>query len=71
MELYSLTALGHRLAHSRRNPPTPEWAVIHHLARHGVATKAEIFEYVPSATITTLVKLKMKQVIYEQAGVNV
>lgn len=70
MDVYSLTDRGRLLSHSRRSPPTPEWGVIHHLAKHGVATKEQLAEYVPNLTGMTLLKLRSKRIITEQAGVS-
>ncbi len=70
MEIYTLTSRGQVLAHSRRNPPTPEWGVIHFLSRHGSGTREQILEYVPGASTTTLVKLRMKRIITESTGVS-
>ncbi len=71
MEIYTLTDRGRILAHSRRNPPTPEWGVIHHLAKYGgVATKEQLLEYVPGVSTTTLIKLRLKRIITEQGAVS-
>lgn len=71
MEIYRLTSMGERLAHSHRSPQTPAWGVIHFLNRRGMATKEQIIENVPGATSVTLTKLRMKRVVVEESGVNV
>ncbi len=69
MEVYVLADRGRMLAHSRRSPPTPEWGVIHHLAKVGVATREQLIEYIPGLTSVTLAKLRSKRIITEQAEV--
>lgn len=63
IEIYRLSGRGEELAHSFRNPRTPGWAVVHFLAKRGSATKEQIFEYVPSASSSTLAKLSMRGII--------
>lgn len=72
MQIYRLTKIGERLAHSYRSPPdNPKWNVIHFLNRRGEATKEQILVYVPSATSQTLIELTSKKIIMEETGVNV
>lgn len=71
MEIYRLTNMGERLAHSYKSPPTPAWGVIHFLNKRGMATREQIIENVPGATSLTLAKLKIKRVVAEETGVNV
>jgi len=71
MEIYRLSSRGEELAHSFRSPRTPEWAVIHFLGKRNVATKETIFEYVPSASSSTLAKLRLKGIIIGGSSVNV
>ena len=72
MQIYRLTNVGERLAHSYRSPAdNPRWAVIHFLKRRGEATKEQILMYVPSATSQTLAELMGKRIIVETTGVNV
>lgn len=63
MEIYRLTPKGEQLAHSFRAPRTAEWAVLHYLNRHGVATKDQIYEEVPSASSATLARLAIRGLI--------
>lgn len=71
IEVYRLSNRGEQLAHSYRSPRTPEWAVVHFLQRRGSATKDQIFEYVPSASSSTLAKLSMKGIIIGGRGVTI
>lgn len=71
MEVYSLTTRGRQLSHSVRSPNTPEWAVIHFLAKQGRATKDQIKSYVPSASSATLAKLRIRKIIQDDMGVIV
>lgn len=71
MEIYSLSKLGYALSHGTRNPPTPEWKVIHYLARMHKASKEKILREVPDASTTTLARLRMKRILVEETGVNV
>lgn len=71
MEIYRLTNMGERLAHSYKSPPTPAWGVIHFLNKRGMATREQIIENVPGATSLTLAKLRNKRVVIEETGVNV
>ena len=71
MEIYRLSSRGEELAHSFRSPRTPEWAVVHFLAKRGGATKETILEYVPSASSLTLAKLRMRGIIVGGTAVNV
>ncbi len=64
MEVYELTDRGRMLSHSRRSPRTPEWGVIHHLAKNGIATREQLMEYVPDATGTTLAKFQAVHIIH-------
>lgn len=69
MEIYSLTTRGRALSHSIRSPKTPEWLIIHFLARQGKATNEQIMDYVPGATNMTLARLKSRGVIKDESGV--
>ncbi len=71
MEIYRLSKLGYALSHSTRNPPTPEWAVIHYLARNHSASKEKIISEVPGTTPTVLARLRMKHILVEETGVSV
>ena len=71
MDVYRLTDRGEELAHSYRSPRTPPWAVIHFLNRQGAATREQIFEYVPSASTSTLQRLHMKGIIQGGRSVSV
>lgn len=71
MEIYHLTARGEELAHSFRNPRTPEWAVIHFLNKRGSATKEQIYEGVPSASSSTLARLAIRRIISVDRRVEV
>lgn len=71
MEIYRLSRLGYTLSHSTRNPPTPEWAVIHYLSKIHSASKDKILAEVPGATTTTLARLRMKRILVEETGVSV
>lgn len=70
MEIYSLTYRGRALSHSVRSPDTPEWKVIHFLAKQGRATKEQIQSYVPETSSTTLARLRIKGIIRDETGVN-
>lgn len=67
MEVYELTDIGKKMAHSPSAPNKPEWAVIYFLSKHGSATKDQILAYVPSADSGTLAKLKRIRVIENKA----
>lgn len=71
MEIYRLSNMGQRLAHSYRAPRTPAWGVIYFLDKNGVATKEQILERVPGATSVTLAKLRLRHIVTEETGVNV
>jgi len=71
MEIYRLSKLGYALAHSTRNPPTPEWGVIHYLSKMHSASKQKILTEVPGASTSTLARLRMKRIIVEETGVAV
>lgn len=71
MEIYRLSSRGEELAHSYRSPRTAEWAVIHFLNKRGMATKEQIYEYVPSASSSTLAKLSIRGIIIGGRSVNV
>ena len=71
MEIYRLSGRGRALAHNYRNPPTPEWGVIHFLNKRGMATKEQIYENVPGASSATLAKLRIKRIIAGETGVSV
>ena len=69
MEIYSLTSKGKALSHSVRGAPTPEWKVVYFLAKQGRATKDQIKEYVPIASSSTLLRLRIKGIIQDETGV--
>ena len=71
MEIYRLSRLGYALAHSTRNPPTPEWAVIHYLDRMHSASKEKIISEVGGATPSILARLRVKKILVEETGVSV
>lgn len=71
IEIYRLTPRGEELAHSYRSPRTPEWAVIHFLARRVAATKEQIYENVPSASSSTLARLAIRGIIVGGRSVTV
>lgn len=71
MEIYRLSKLGYGLSHSTRNPPTPEWRVIHYLGRMHSASKDKILAEVPGTTTATLAKLRLKRILVEETGVGV
>lgn len=71
MKMYSLTRLGYKLSRSTRSPDTPEWRVIHYLARMHAASRDKILSEVPGASSTTLASLRVKRVVQEAGGVEV
>ena len=71
LQIYRLSPLGYRLSHSTRNPNTPEWAVIHYLARMHSASRDKILNEVASATTMTLARLRLKGILKEETGVSV
>lgn len=71
MEIYRLSKLGYALSHSTRNPPTPEWAVIHYLGRMHSASKEKLLSEVSGATSATLGGLRRKRILLEETGVQV
>ena len=71
MEIYRLSRLGYALSHSTRSPKTPEWNVIHYLARMHSASKSKILAEVPDVTTTTLARLRIKKILIEESGVSV
>jgi hypothetical protein len=71
VEIYRLSRLGYALSHSTRNPNTPEWAVIHYLAKMHSASKEKLFAEVPGASSTTLRQLRAKRIVIEETGVAV
>lgn len=71
MEIYSLSKLGYALSHSTRNPPTPEWNIIHYLAKMHSASKEKILAEVSGASTTALARLRMKRILIEETGVSV
>ena len=71
MEIYRLSARGEELSHSYRSPRSPEWAVIHFLSKRGTATREQVFEYVPSASSSTLAKLSIRGIIIGGKGAGI
>ena len=71
MEIYRLTQLGYKLSHSRRNPQTPEWGVIHYLAKRHRASKEQLVEEVPGVSSSTIGKLRIKRILTEESEVSV
>lgn len=71
MEIYRLSNLGYALAHSTRNPSTPEWGVIHYLAKNHSASKEKIMSEVAGATPLILGKLMRKGILVNETGVSV
>lgn len=71
MEIYRLSRLGYALSHSTRNPPTPEWNVIHYLARMHSASKEKIISEVAGVSSLTLAGLRRKRILVEETGVSV
>lgn len=71
MEIYRLSKLGYALSHSTRNPPTPEWTVIHYLGRMHSASKEKLLTEVPGTTPATLANLRRKKILVEETGVSV
>lgn len=71
MEVYSLTRLGRTIAHSPRGGDSPEWSVVYFLAKQGKATTEQIKSYVPTASSSTLAKLRTRGIIRNEAGVSV
>lgn len=71
VEIYRLSQIGYALSHSTRNPPTPEWGVIHYLARMHSASKEKLVSEVPGVTSTTLARLRIKRILVEETGVSV
>lgn len=71
MEIYRLSKLGYALSHSTRSPQTPEWSVIHYLARMHSASKEKLLAELPGVTSTTLARLRIKRILVEETGVSV
>lgn len=71
MQIYRLSKLGYMLSRSTRNPPTPEWGVIHYLGKMHAASREKILTEVPSATSATLARLRAKRILMEETGVTV
>jgi len=71
VRIYRLTQRGYALSHSTRNPQTPEWGVIHYLAKIHAASTEKLVEGVPGATPTTLARLMRKRILVEETGVSV
>ena len=74
MDIYGLTVMGHKLARSTHNPPTPEWRVIHFLDKAHQSTKEQISEYCGLSPVQTAVivrKLKSRRIVATEMGVNV
>jgi hypothetical protein len=71
VEIYRLSNLGYALAHSRTNPDTPEWRVIHYLARMHSASGEKIISEVVGVNAFTLGKLRKKQILLDETGVSV
>lgn len=69
MEIYRLSKLGYALSHSTRSLRTPEWNVIHYLARMHSASKEKIINEVAGATPMTLNRLRRKNIVIEETGV--
>lgn len=69
MEIYSLTPLGHALAHSYRPPKdSVRWRVIYYLAKNGQSERSELISNT-GATSYTLSYLRMRKLI--QGGESV
>ncbi len=71
MEIYRLSKLGYALSHSTHYPPTPEWGVIHYLARMHSASKEKLITEVPNASARTIRGLMMKRILIEETGVAI
>lgn len=71
MQIYRLSKLGYALSHSTRNPPTPEWNVIHYLGRMHSASKEKLLSEVAGVTSATLARLRIKRILIEETGVSV
>ncbi len=74
MEIYRLTGLGRALSHNIKSPPTPEWKVIHFLAKHGRGTKEQMSSYLgisAGQVSAALARLRFKRVVVEETGVTV
>jgi len=71
MEIYRLSQIGYALSHSVRNPDTPEWRVIHYLAKMHSASKEKLMAEVSGVTPSTLSRLRMRRILIEETGVSV
>ena len=77
MEIYRLSPLGYKLAHTVSAPPTPGWRVIHYLAQQHTASKEQIIANCPGVNSLTLMKLRQPRgksgvpIIIEESGVSV
>ena len=74
MEIYRLTNRGYMLSHSTKSPHTPEWRIIHHLAKVGHSTKEGLVGYLglgEGEASRALSKLKIKRIIMDETGVSV
>ncbi len=74
IQIYGLTGIGQKLAHSIRSPDTSEWRIIHFLDRVGRATKEQIIDYCgasPTEISVNLRKLKSRRIVAEESEVSV
>ena len=71
MEIYSLSKRGYALSHSTRYPPTPEWGVIHYLAKMHSASGEKLKREVFGVTSMTLAKLRLKKILVTDKGIEV
>lgn len=71
MQIYRLSRIGYALAHSTKNPNTPEWGVIHYLAKQHSAEMGKILAEVQGASPITIQKLRRKGIIVEETAVRV
>ncbi len=71
MIIYSLSSRGYALSHSTRNPRTPEWAVIHYLARMHSASGEKIMRELPGVTSGTIARLRLKKILVTDTGITV
>lgn len=58
MEIYTLTTVGDKLRHSINNTGKPRQKIIYFLAKVHRATKEQILENVPDATLGDIAVLK-------------
>lgn len=71
MKIYRLSKLGYSLSRSTDNPHTPEWLCIHFLARNHSASRDKLLAEIPGLTTTILLKLRMRNIVVEEGGVEV